>query len=64
MVKPGTDQCIAYDSRYQATSLTEAVTQFLDLTLTDILDRILDNDDDDKAQRRNGRALSSSKVSP
>ncbi|VDN84665.1 unnamed protein product [Brugia pahangi] len=40
VIKPGTDKCIAYDSRYQAATIEEALVAFQDLTM--------DNDDDFK----------------
>uniref|UniRef100_A0A0R3S6I5 Secreted protein n=1 Tax=Elaeophora elaphi TaxID=1147741 RepID=A0A0R3S6I5_9BILA len=35
VIKPGTDKCIAYDSRYQAASIEEALVAFQDLTMDD-----------------------------
>ncbi|EJW72188.1 hypothetical protein WUBG_16904 [Wuchereria bancrofti] len=35
VIKPGTDKCIAYDSRYQAATIEEALVAFQDLTLDD-----------------------------
>lgn len=33
VIRPGTDKCVSYDSRYQAATLAEAVVAFPDLTL-------------------------------
>jgi len=33
VLKPGTNECLAYDSRYQATSLDEAIKSFVDMTI-------------------------------
>ncbi|CAG9539798.1 unnamed protein product [Cercopithifilaria johnstoni] len=35
VIKPGTDKCIAYDSRYQAASIEEALVAFPDVTMDD-----------------------------
>ncbi|KAK0409519.1 hypothetical protein QR680_004592 [Steinernema hermaphroditum] len=35
VLKPGTSDCLVYDTRYQATSLQEAMTTFDDLTIED-----------------------------
>ncbi|VDK29580.1 unnamed protein product [Gongylonema pulchrum] len=35
VIKPGSDKCIAYDSRYQAASIEEALVAFQDVTLED-----------------------------
>lgn len=35
VIKPGTNKCIAYDSRYQAASIDEALVAFRDVTMDD-----------------------------
>ncbi|VDM94021.1 unnamed protein product [Onchocerca ochengi] len=35
VIKPGTDKCIAYDSRFQASTIEEALIAFHDVTLDD-----------------------------
>uniref|UniRef100_A0A915PZE7 Uncharacterized protein n=1 Tax=Setaria digitata TaxID=48799 RepID=A0A915PZE7_9BILA len=35
VIKPGTNKCIAYDSRYQAASIEEALVAFRDVTMDD-----------------------------
>ncbi|VDO52521.1 unnamed protein product [Onchocerca flexuosa] len=35
VIKPGTDKCIAYDSRFQASTIDEALIAFRDVTMDD-----------------------------